>query len=50
MPAYGQRMATAMSDGETATGEGTKAGFVALIGAPNAGKSTLVNALTGTKV
>jgi len=28
----------------------TKAGFVALIGAPNAGKSTLVNHLVGTKV
>lgn len=29
---------------------GTRCGFVAVIGAPNAGKSTLVNALTGVKV
>jgi GTP-binding protein Era len=32
------------------TDEQTRAGFVAVIGAPNAGKSTLVNALVGQKV
>jgi GTP-binding protein Era len=32
------------------TAPATRAGFVAVIGAPNAGKSTLVNALVGQKV
>ena len=32
------------------SGEHTRAGFAAIVGAPNAGKSTLVNALVGSKV
>jgi GTP-binding protein Era len=35
---------------ETGQPAGTRSGFVALLGAPNAGKSTLVNQLVGAKV
>ncbi|RWL80095.1 MAG: GTPase Era [Mesorhizobium sp.] len=43
-------MERGMTENETPEVPATRSGFVALIGAPNAGKSTLVNQLVGAKV